>query len=577
MERRAAPSCDDRFVNRRIACPSHPIDTDQIVVTASRAPESRSADARERHRHRRASGSSGLGEPLVPALLRLVPSARGLDLWPARIADRSPHPRRRGQSHLAVHRRHLARTTRRPATCPRFELLNADLASRIEVVRGPQSALWGSEAIGGVIAVDGRRRRVAAMSASRGRRLVRLSPGRGIGFAATAEREALPAAVGWQRAHRDRQFRRHGDKDGYRNLSGRVRGNWKIRPAGRAWRRGVRDDCAERIRRLQSRTSLRAYRHTRQQPQSSWAGRLWAQFGERSRSPWSGRVGRFAARLDQPQFPRRRADLNRTLRDAADVRCAKSSTVSKPACPHRVDRARRTLNARSSMRATPLAASRDQDRIPQASGGHARVARGDKAGSRATLRCGATSSTDSRMRRRCGHLYSPESGEASPSPAPMPRALPSRPSSISTASFPGVSLEIRRLSLKARAGSKHRCAMRGDGSKQKSPAIVSGCTTKLSTMQTFTSTINAPAPAAARAWKPSLAGRLRTCGCQRTTPICTPLSLQSSGSGQVRELRRPKHSGSVAMDGTTGKLTYGASLAYSSATWMSGTCSRSMS
>lgn len=37
---------------------------------------------------------------------------------------------------------------------PRFELLTSDLLSRIEVVRGPQSALWGSEAVGGVIAVD---------------------------------------------------------------------------------------------------------------------------------------------------------------------------------------------------------------------------------------------------------------------------------------------------------------------------------------------------------------------------------------------------------------------------------------
>ena len=36
----------------------------------------------------------------------------------------------------------------------RFELLATDLLSRIEVVRGPQSALWGSEALGGVIAVD---------------------------------------------------------------------------------------------------------------------------------------------------------------------------------------------------------------------------------------------------------------------------------------------------------------------------------------------------------------------------------------------------------------------------------------
>ena len=36
---------------------------------------------------------------------------------------------------------------------------------RIEVVRGPQSALWGSEAIGGVIAVNGDRRRSAVRSA----------------------------------------------------------------------------------------------------------------------------------------------------------------------------------------------------------------------------------------------------------------------------------------------------------------------------------------------------------------------------------------------------------------------------
>ena len=36
----------------------------------------------------------------------------------------------------------------------RFELLTSDCSSRIEVVRGPQSALWGSEALGGVIAAE---------------------------------------------------------------------------------------------------------------------------------------------------------------------------------------------------------------------------------------------------------------------------------------------------------------------------------------------------------------------------------------------------------------------------------------
>jgi vitamin B12 transporter len=39
----------------------------------------------------------------------------------------------------------------------------------------------------------------------------------------------------------------------------------------------------------------------------------------------------------------------------------------------------------------------------------------------------------------------------------------------------------------------------------------------------------------------------------------------SDGSVQVKELRRPKHGGSVAADGSAGKLTYGASLSYSGA------------
>lgn len=36
----------------------------------------------------------------------------------------------------------------------RFEMLTNDMLSRVEIVRGPQSALWGSEALGGAIALD---------------------------------------------------------------------------------------------------------------------------------------------------------------------------------------------------------------------------------------------------------------------------------------------------------------------------------------------------------------------------------------------------------------------------------------
>ncbi len=35
------------------------------------------------------------------------------------------------------------------------------------------------------------------------------------------------------------------------------------------------------------------------------------------------------------------------------------------------------------------------------------------------------------------------------------------------------------------------------------------------------------------------------------------------GGAQLKEPRRPKHSGSIAMDGTQGRLTYGAAIAYS--------------
>ena len=40
---------------------------------------------------------------------------------------------------------------------------------------------------------------------------------------------------------------------------------------------------------------------------------------------------------------------------------------------------------------------------------------------------------------------------------------------------------------------------------------------------------------------------------------------EPDGASQVREIRRPKHSGSVALDGTSGRFAYGASLAFTGA------------
>jgi vitamin B12 transporter len=106
---------------------------------------------------------------------------------------------------------------------PRFELLTSDLLSRIEVVRGPQSALWGSEALGGVVAVDS------------------ADPFSRTGFVADGEYGSLDSAriagryavrtgnvgisggLGWQRSDGVDSFGAGGERDGFENLAATLR------------------------------------------------------------------------------------------------------------------------------------------------------------------------------------------------------------------------------------------------------------------------------------------------------------------------------------------------------------------
>ncbi|MES2146354.1 MAG: TonB-dependent receptor plug domain-containing protein, partial [Pseudomonadota bacterium] len=126
---------------------------DQIVITASRAPQTETETAAsvtliDRQRLER------LGEPMVPALVRLTPSAAVTSIGPAGSLS---EVRIRGAeaNHTLLFIDGIRANDPAAGDTPRFELLNSDLVSRVEVVRGPQSALWGADAIGGVIAIDG--------------------------------------------------------------------------------------------------------------------------------------------------------------------------------------------------------------------------------------------------------------------------------------------------------------------------------------------------------------------------------------------------------------------------------------
>ena len=124
-----------------------------IVVTASRLPQDADDSA--------ASTSivdeetlERLGEPAITSYLRLLPSVSVATSGPA---GSFTQVRIRGAeaNHSLLFIDGIRANDPAAGNEPRFELLNADIASRIEIVRGPQSALWGSEAIGGVIAVQG--------------------------------------------------------------------------------------------------------------------------------------------------------------------------------------------------------------------------------------------------------------------------------------------------------------------------------------------------------------------------------------------------------------------------------------
>lgn len=102
----------------------------------------------------------------------------------------------------------------------RFELLTDDQLSRVEIVRGPQSALWGSEAIGGVVAID----TADPLHGPRGVSAIgeygSLDSGRAAARAAfQAGPVGVAASAGWVGSGGVDSFGGQGERDGFWNRS----------------------------------------------------------------------------------------------------------------------------------------------------------------------------------------------------------------------------------------------------------------------------------------------------------------------------------------------------------------------
>jgi vitamin B12 transporter len=539
--------------------PALPIDTDQIVITASRVPESEAQTP--------ASVSiidqqtiERLDEPLVSSLLRLTPSAAIATSGPAGSLT---EVRIRGAeaNHSLLFVDGIKINDPASGDAPRFELLNADLASRIEVVRGPQSALWGSEAIGGVIAINGLDE-VPSYSAS--------GEGGSFGFARASgsaafvtDRASVAGAVGFQRSTGIDSFNGQGDKDGYRNLSGRVRATW---------RPGSNIELGASGLALTGRTEFDGFdpvtfAHTDTLDNGRnrlAAGRVWASAGNDS-SPWQALI---AASLLGSSNKNYLADVeqNRTRGARRNISAQLERRFATGPIAHTLiaaaDLERETFHARD----TIYGGFSDQDRSRNHEAltfewrGETKPVTADIAVRRDMFnRFKDATSLRASLLARVGGGFSVAGsygeGIAQPTFFDLYGFFPNN--FLGNPSLKAESSRGFEMSVRYRRGpfdaslTGYRQRLHGEIIDVFDPNTFLFSTTNRHEIS------HRSGVEATFGWK--LSGELRLSAnyayLEATQPDETTVT-------QVHELRRPKHSGSLALDGSVGKFTYGGSIAY---------------
>lgn len=529
--------------------PAIPNDTDQIVITASRAPESQaqapaSVTVIDEQRIDR------LGEPLVAGLLRLVPSVA---VAQSGSAGTVAEVRIRGAeaNHTLLFIDGIRANDPARGEAPRFELLNADIVSRLEVVRGPQSALWGSEAIGGVVAVNGDDA-VSAPYASGSAEAGSLGSRRA---AVSVGAPGVAGAIAWQRAS-GIDILGTGDKDGYRNLAGRIRGTFSIVPDVKLGAAGFLLKGRNQF------DDLFAAPSEPSQRDRMVAGRAWLEGGT-DQSPWHGTVS--VSRLHS---------RTRNFFDADEI--------------NRNSGGRTTLSAQGEHRFAALgldqlvivageheaeqftaddtiyggASRQKRDRTHDALTLEWRASRGAIHGDLALRRDSFNRFKDATTLRASlladigrGFIVTGTYGEGIAQPTFFdlygffPGIFTGNPS-LKPESSRGfeASLRFRRGPLNAAVTGFHQ---------RLHDEIVPTAD--------FGSTVNRNGASRRSGIEAELGWQLND-ALRLTANYAYLKATEPSSTGQqIAEVRRPRHSGAVTIDGTRGRLTYGASLAYSGA------------
>jgi vitamin B12 transporter len=213
-----------------LAAPAElPQNDDAIVVTASREPEPK-ADAPVSATLFDQATLDALSLPMTADVLRLSPGVA--------VAQSGP---RGTQTQIRIRGNEANNTLlfvdgirfNDPAAGneARFEMLTNDALSRLEIVRGPQSALWGSEALGGVVALDSANpfavHGLSALAEYGSLQSARAS----VQGAASAGPVGLSGSADWVHSEGVDSCGCHGDRDGFDNRTASLKAIVKPLPA----------------------------------------------------------------------------------------------------------------------------------------------------------------------------------------------------------------------------------------------------------------------------------------------------------------------------------------------------------
>jgi vitamin B12 transporter len=539
--------------------PALPIDTDQIVITGSRAPQSE-AKAPESVTIIDTKRIERLGDPLIPTLLRLSPSAAVATSGPlgslAEVRIRGAEA-----NHSLVFVDGIKINDPASGDTPRFEILNADLASRIEVVRGPQSALWGSEAIGGVIAINGTRDARGYGANFEGGSFGFLRASASGAYASNSA--SVAGGIGWQRATGIDSFDGQGDKDGYRNLSGRIRASWQV---------GPRIELGASALALTGRTEFDGFdpitfAHTDTLDSSRnrlAAGRLWANLGN-DNSPWRGQISGSLLGSSNKNYlddvPQNRTRGTRRILGAQLERRFITGTLAHTLIAA-ADSERETFRARD----TAFGGFTNQDRSRAHQSvtfewrGETEALTGDVAVRRDLFnrfRDATSVRASALVRVGGGFTLAGSYGKGISQPAffDLYGFFPNNfigNSGLKPESSRGFEGAIRFQKGRVAASlTAYRQRLHDEIVTIFPPPTFIGTTVNLNT------TSRRQGIEAELGW--SIGEQLRLTANYSYLDATEP---GAAAGAQVRELRRPKHGASLALDGSSGRFTYGASLAY---------------